>query len=286
MVWPNFFVVGAPKAGTTSLYHYLRQHPDVFMSPVKEPQYYARDDASPFSLSRDGYLALFAGAGAHSAIGEASPQYLHAAQAAGGIAADVPGARIVISLRDPVERAWSSYLQRLRGARERRDPAAALRRDSYYVATSHYAEGVARYQARFGRERVHVLLFEELRAETLRTMRGIFAFLQVDAAFQPDLSQRYNPARVPRSRLLNQLLHAGVHAARIVLPRRARGTGLAKLLQRPLLRPPPPMPAALRHAMRPWFHADVEATSALIGRDLSHWLAPEPRPDDASPVSE
>jgi Sulfotransferase family len=139
---PNFFIVGAPKAGTTSLYHYLDQHPDIYMSPLKEPSYFslevrpenfapslqaqARDneeavrrylagsmDQKRFSgivRNWDGYLRLFAAARGQKAIGEASVCYLWSETAANAIASRLPHARIVIVLRDPADRAFSQYL--------------------------------------------------------------------------------------------------------------------------------------------------------------------------------
>ena len=140
---PNFFIAGAPKAGTTSLYHHLRQHPDVYLSPLKETSYFStefrvqnlvpelqarasRNDADlrQYFTSRplgdrfggwvtdlQDYLSLFEQAGRELAIGEASPSYLWSPSAATGIAQALPEARIVMILRNPAERAFSQYLQ-------------------------------------------------------------------------------------------------------------------------------------------------------------------------------
>lgn len=139
---PNFFIVGAPKAGTTSLYHYLDQHPAVFMSPIKEPNYFASelrperfcDELRPRIESEmralelylqgdlrekrfgglvcewEDYVQLFRNAREETAIGEATPCYLWSATAARNIAARIPHARIIINLRDPSDRAYSQYL--------------------------------------------------------------------------------------------------------------------------------------------------------------------------------
>jgi hypothetical protein len=139
---PNFFIVGAPKAGTTSLYHYLDQHPAVFMSPLKEPNYFSSelrpenfcDELRPriesdmralgqyllsdlrekrfvgLVCSWEDYLRLFQNARAEPAVGEATPCYLWSATAAQNIAARIPHARIIINLRDPADRAFSQYL--------------------------------------------------------------------------------------------------------------------------------------------------------------------------------
>lgn len=141
---PNFFIIGAPKAGTTSLYHYLGQHPDIFMSAIKEPHFFAaeiREEHSDPELRRtarenrglrdflagsmrekrlggivadwEDYVRLFANAINESALGEASPCYLWSPTAPGRIAERVPNAKILVMLRDPAERAFSQYLHGL-----------------------------------------------------------------------------------------------------------------------------------------------------------------------------
>jgi len=142
---PNFFIVGAPKAGTTSLYHYLGQHPDIYMSPMKEPCYFSAESRpeknepslrkqayklvendraylrGPMTEKRSGgivcewddYLRLFQAATTERAVGEASVNYLWSKTAAAAIAERFPHARIVMVLRSPADRAFSQYLHRL-----------------------------------------------------------------------------------------------------------------------------------------------------------------------------
>src|SRR5436309_11753413 len=144
MTLPNFLIIGAAKAGTTSLYHYLRQHPDIYMSPVKEPAYYAsasvaaRSGRSRGIRTRAAYERLFAAAGAERARGEASPQYLNDDAAPDRIAADLRDVRLIVSLRNPVDRAYSSYLGRVAGGTERRRVDEAMRRGTYYFDSSLY----------------------------------------------------------------------------------------------------------------------------------------------------
>ncbi|HYF40037.1 MAG TPA: sulfotransferase, partial [Gemmatimonadales bacterium] len=136
---PNFIVIGAAKAGTTALYWYLAEHPQIFMSPVKETNYFAYEvDASgqlvygdpedhQFPIrTRAEYEALFAEAGPASAVGEASPIYLECPQAAGRIQSAIPGALLVCCLRHPVDRAYSDYLMHLRSHGQRLDPGRDL----------------------------------------------------------------------------------------------------------------------------------------------------------------
>src|SRR6267142_5190973 len=113
-MWPNFFIVGAPKAGTTSLYHYLRQAPGVFLPICKEPHYFSLSEPTPGSCllfrpitRKSKYLALFRGSEHHKARGDASPSYLVTESAAIRIRAEVADAKIIIMLRDPIQRAFS-----------------------------------------------------------------------------------------------------------------------------------------------------------------------------------
>src|SRR5437868_623089 len=109
MTLPNFLIIGAAKAGTTSLHHYLRQHPDVYMGP-REPRYFAREGAdaeSPVIRTRDVYEQLFDGVTTEHAIGEGSPQYLNHPIAPDEIAAELPDVKLIVSLRNPADRAYS-----------------------------------------------------------------------------------------------------------------------------------------------------------------------------------
>src|SRR5262249_11013082 len=110
-IWPNFFIVGAPRAGTTSLYIYLKQIPGIYMSPVKEPHYFNHE---PGERSRDEYLELFRAADTAVAVGEASVGYLRHPDAPLRIRANVPHAKIIMSLRDPVEKVYSQYFEQVR----------------------------------------------------------------------------------------------------------------------------------------------------------------------------
>jgi hypothetical protein len=277
MTLPNFLIIGAAKAGTTSLYHYLRQHPDVYMSPVKEAQYLrympAQTTERTRIRTRAAYERLFDGVTSERAIGEASPQYLHSAEAPARIAADLPGVKIIVSLRNPADRAHSCYLGRLRGGRERRGVDEAIRPGTHCFDTSLYYANLGRYFDQFPRERIKVLLFDDIVSRTHDVMRDIYAFLEIDTAFQADLGERHNPAQVPRSLAANEiLLRLGI-AVRAVLPRAFHGTGLVARAQRRILGPPVPLPAPLRRKLVEQFREDVIHTGALIGRDLSGWLS-------------
>ena len=188
---PSFVIIGAAKAGTTALYWYLADHPQVFMSPVKETNFFA------FGLDDEGnrlygdpdlhrfpvqtaaaYEELFSGAGEALAVGEASPIYLECPQSAARIHEALPTARIICGLREPVDRAYSDYLMYLRARGRRLDPTHDLtasstwaRPDSHWMQISRYHEALSRYFDLFPREQIHVFLFEDLKADTLGSVR-------------------------------------------------------------------------------------------------------------------
>ncbi len=229
--WPNLFVVGAARAGTTSLWAYLDDHPEIFMSRLKEPHFFSRMHIPflPYVHDEISYKALFANAGDKPFRGEASTSYLFTAGVAEAIADVQPAARIVISLRDPVERAYSQYWHLRRYGMEKRTFPEAVRAelerpdlDSDYVMRGRYLEQVRPYLHVFG-DNVHVLVFEELAADTRREVRGLFEFLGVDSAVADSIKlARRNPGRAPRNAFVRTLYPARRVRATVerIVPRR------------------------------------------------------------------
>jgi hypothetical protein len=212
-ILPNFFLAGAPKAGTTSLARYLAQHPEIFMSPVKEPSYFASEvrsenfaaiehrTAAGLVADWKSYLALFRGAKLARAIGEASVCYLWSPTAPGNIAEAIPQARILLVLRDPADRAFSQYFQGVARRRihwtfrEHIDAGLAdhdgLFRLTYpFLEFGDYAPQIRRYLHHFPAEQIHIRLYDDFQNDSQPFMREIFEFLGVNAGFTPDLSQR------------------------------------------------------------------------------------------------
>ena len=276
MTLPNFLIIGASRSGTTSLYAYFRQHPDIYMSPVKEPMYYWPEGSAEYDYgvtTREAYERLFDGVTTERAIGEASPQYLRGATAPERIAADLPGVRLIVSLRNPADRAYSSYLGRLRGGKERRGVAEALRPDGYYCQTSVYYPQLVRYFERFDRARIKVIIFEDLAARTHEVLRELYEFLGVDPAFVADTTPQ-NAGAVPKNVTVNAMFWKIVGRVKRVVP--IRNTGIAGRLHRRMVKKPEPLPAEIRGELLDYFRDDVARTSALIGRDLSPWLETRP----------
>lgn len=289
---PNFIVIGAAKAGTTALYWYLSEHPAVFMSRVKETNYFAYGvddkgrllygdpDVHRFPIkSLAEYEALFAEAGGAAAVGEASPIYLECPQAPGRIRQLLPASRLICSLRHPVERAYADYLMYLwrRGRRfePERDLSASsawARPDSRWMQVSRYYEQLARYFEVFPRDQVHVFLIDDLRRNAVGAVQDVYRFLEIDPTFVPDFKTAHNVGGVPSSRLLesvftNRTIRSAVEPW---IPQRA--ADWVRNLRTRNMRKAPPLPPELRKELTDRLRADIVKTSDLIGRSLEHWL--------------
>jgi hypothetical protein len=213
---PNFFIIGAQKAGTTSLYYYLKQHPQVYMSPRKEPhffkgmhsEYRKRGRSLPPVTDLGDYQALFEGVTDEKAIGEASASYLYSPKAPALIKRSIPDAKLIAVLRNPADRAYSNYLYCVKMGREPLASfAEALQAEEkrirenwgplwHYRQKGFYYSQVKRYFDVFGQDQVKVYLYDDLRGKPSSMLGDIFRFLDVDETFVPDLSIEHNTAGI------------------------------------------------------------------------------------------
>jgi hypothetical protein len=302
---PDFFIVGAPKCGTTAMCHYLAQHPDIFMPDTshaieqalggkKEFHYFGSD--LPFSRpSHDAYLAYFAQAKDEKRRGECSVFYLYSKRASAEIKRFSPTARIIIMLRNPVDmiHAWHAQLvywgdedvaafdtalqlevKRKQGMclpKTHDHPLACF----FYRDIASYSAQVKRYLDHFGRDQVHITIFDDFKAQTAETYRQTLRFLDVDEHFQPELHP-INANKQVRSRRLNTLLRRPPallkRAGKRLLPRTVRQRWRLRWLRyntRQVARAP--LNTALRQQLQAAFTPDVEQLSQLLNRDLTHW---------------
>jgi hypothetical protein len=324
---PNLFIVGAPKSGTTSLYEYLRGHPQVFMSVVKEPCYYSADLAFDHSgnflvYQRDAklYDELFADAGDAKVIGEASTRYLYSHDAPQLIHEASPEAHIVAMLRNPVDMIHSLHAHKLAAGTEdiadfeqaldaeadraegRRLPTHSNPKLSTYRDRARFGEQLPRWFDEFGRDRVKVIIFEDIVREPETEFRSLLEFLGIDPTYVPESFSAHNPAHGARSTLIRRVLNGrfpqwlvwGV-APRIIGDTRTRGVVRrfrhSWFHRKPITRGK--MSVELRRRLEDDFAADVARLSALLGRDMSQlWFgrpaaqgATAAQPAGAHPVS-
>ena len=317
---PNFFIVGAPKAGTTSLYAYLDQHPQVYMSPIKEPNYfsfemrlenfseemrpriareigaleeYLRGDMREKRFgglvsSWEDYLKLFRNVANEIAIGEATPCYLWSETAARNIAARIPHAKIIINLRNPVDRAYSQYLHMVTDGVIRRSFReqiyANLRCEKKQFGSlwpllefGHYHEQINRYLNEFPRSQIHISFYEALERAPGALVSELLAFLGVDQSFLVDVSHRHHEPRIVKLTDAAYFLkkwRIWPHL-RNMLPR-PLGPRLRSLMLRP--RSSLEMERADRAFLTDYYRDDIKRLAVLLDQDLTAWL------DSSAPV--
>lgn len=306
---PNFFLAGAPKAGTTSLYFYLDQHPEIYMAGIKEPAFFGAADlrSAPYRdrllgylerhratiqdyldgpqdrvaqyaiLEWNDYLKLFRDVRDEKAVGEASVDYFWQPSAPRAIHAEIPEAKLIFVLRDPTELLLSRYL-----ASRWQNPHATFR-DWFLEARSspnpwlvplgpgRYATNLQRFFDVFERDQIRIYLYEDYRADPRRILRDVFAFLGVDPDYRVDLSRRYNETLVPRFPLLHALRRRVFGGAMLTrwLPVRLR-----RLIRRAYNRPRAnvAMDVTDRRMVVDYYRDEILGAASLIGRDLSAWL--------------
>ena len=289
MTLPTFIVIGVAKGGTTSIYRYLDQHPEIFMCPDKGPNYFGYEDARAWKWHEEGeppllrhfkvatledYEALFSGVTSERAVGEVSPQYFRCPTAARRIHDVLPRAKLVASLRNPADRAFSGFLMRTRRGETVGDAHDELTPDSSHVKEGFYYARLERFYAAFDREQIKIYLFDDFRKSPTDLVRDLFGFLGVDSGFVPDTTVKHNPANVPKSALLNRILYQPkvIRGAKAVLP--ARLEQAAKRLRQRNLRPAPSFPPDLRAQLLEHYREDIHRLEELIDRDLSVWFEP------------
>jgi hypothetical protein len=282
---PNLFIAGAPRCGTTSLWSYLKDHPDIFMSAEKE-LYFFDSDLRPSGWQPpplEQYLANFSAAGDRKIVGEATPSYLRSERAPKEIKAFSPGAQIVIMLRNPVDVMHSLHSAALYSREPLTDFEAAVEADARrrdpeligYREFTDFPRQVQRYFDLFGRERVHTIIFDDLKADSAAVYRNTLQFLGVGPGFMPEFTVVNANANVRNLRLQRNLAHPpGVfrYIARALVPQRLRSRIQRSLLNSNLaVSPRAPMDPRLRTRLQKEFEPQVEQLSKLVGRDLSGW---------------
>jgi len=282
-ILPNFLIVGAAKSGTTSIYHYLSQHPQIFMSPVKEPGFFAYRDpyieehfkgATRFTAkSMEQYRALFEGVSHERAIGEASTIYLESPAAPTRICEQLPGVKLIVSLRNPVDRAHSGYVMHVRKSLETRMIDDAFDSDARYVKVGFYYEKLKRYIDIFGKEKIKIGLFDELISQPERFIEELLQFLNLDTTLPLDISAHHNKGTYPRIKWLNRLLVNPIISNYLapVLP--TWFVHLGKKAVSYNRTSAPDLPYEVKVKLEKIYRDDILRVQDLIDRDLSVWLS-------------
>lgn len=302
MTMPNFVIIGAGKAGTTSLYEYLREHPQIYMSPKKEPRFFAVEDEEinfqgpddsrfRFINRIDDYQKLFSRVSNEIAIGEASPIYLTTPKAPRRIHHHIPNAKIIVILRDPIERAYSNFLDSLsRGIETTDDFAEAMTLEDqriknrwsphwHYKRKGFYFSFLKPYFELFDRENIKVYFFDDLKKNPQAIVKDIYHFLGVDHFFEPDFSIKHNPSGIPRSIRLHTYFLNRIWSKNSKV-NRIKNLGLVSDLLQQMessifqlnLKEKPKISKDTRKKFIDVYKEDIFNLQELVNRDLSQWL--------------
>jgi len=293
---PDFFILGAPKCGTTSLDAYLKSHPRIFTAQ-KEPHYFNTDDNYRLTADLPAYEALFAGAAdSHLAVGEASVRYLHSHDAVANILRYNAHARFIVMVRNPVEMAHSWHGQMLFNGEEdtpdfqtawdlqaarragRSLPAGCIDVSALlYGRFCSVGRQLERVYQQVAPERVHVVVFDDLKGDPAGVYRSALRFLRLpDDHRPPGGFAVHNRAKVRRN-YVRRARHALRPLGRLKVAlgiRRPFGISRRMLRYEGRAKPRPPLSPELRRALADYFADDVQLLARLIKRDLSHWSAP------------
>lgn len=312
-ILPNFIVVGANKGGTTSIYHYLKQHPQVYLSPVKEPHFFSSDIDinlfknefaqnklqdiekyvngdmkqeyhAAFIRDEEQYKKLFKQVADQKAIGELSTSYLYSRTAAAEIKKLIPECKIIICLRNPIERAFSHYRMNLwTGNSNEFDFAKALQDDynhipkvwgnaHLYTEIGMYYEQVKRYLDLFGSEQVKIIFTEDMKKNAAGVIKELYEFLGVDSDFTPDTSTQYNEVFTPKFKNLTWVLNkSGIRP----LMKKFSPSIIKKLVVKVFYKGKSDkgeISPTAKAFLRSKFEEDVSNLGLLLNKDLSNWL--------------
>ncbi len=301
MTMPNFLIIGAAKSGTTALHEYLQQHPQVYMTPNKETNFFAfegevidfngpgDEGVKNFSITDlETYQAEFEQVTNELALGEACPSYLYLPKAAPKIKKYIPNTRLIVILRNPVERAYANFLHLVRDNREpHSDFISALKDETtriennwewfwHYIQVGYYGSQLQRYYEMFSPSQIKVYLYEDFKTKPVALIQDICRFLEIDNTFVPDMSYRPNRSGVPR----NRTIHSFVMKPNLLkdlfkplLPNIFRQNIKNQVKYNNLEKPP--ISQSARQYLIKLYREDIIQCQNLINRDLSPWLAEE-----------
>lgn len=291
---PNFLIIGAAKAGTTALHEYLQQHPQIYMTPTKETNFFAFADREinfqgigdealkDFSITDwETYQAQFSGVTTETAIGEACPSYLYYPQAATRIKQYLPHVQLIVILRNPITRAYANFLHTVRDDRETcRDFALALANEPnriannwewfwHYIQLGFYGKQLQHYYQMFPAHQIKVYLYEDLKNNAIALLQDIFRWLEVEDSFIPDMALRPNKSGMPKNQLLHQILTKPNPLKSFLKP--LFPVKIRQKIQHQNLNTPQISPE-VRQQLLELYRADILQCQDLIQRDLSAWV--------------
>lgn len=319
---PNFIIIGAAKAGTTALHNYLGQHPEIFVTRKKEPKFFTfyqdETENSPASFDAEGhrryeyikagsicdlasYQALFEGVTDETAIGESSPMYLYCPHSAQRIHEYDPDIKLIAILRNPVDRAFSHYMQysiQVQGdeylptfekaiAAEPIDHSSIWYGLRHYVRLGFYHAQLKRYFDRFDPSQIQVHLYEDFKQKPDQLFHDTFQFLGVNDGFSVDTSTAHNVGAAPKNQLIHRSLgwintmantdSSAIQTLKSSIPKpiyRGISATIQRVKKQNITDKPASCSLETRQQLLDLYCDDITQLQVLIKRDLSHWLDP------------
>ena len=297
--FPNFIIIGAPKSATTSLYYYLKEHPKIFMPKNKEPHFFSFEGQEiQFNGPGDEkitkkmivtdfseYTNLFLGASRDQITGEASAMYLHSKTAPERIKEINPDVKLIAILRNPVDRAYSSFNHLKRDAREpEKDFITALHMEDerkkknwmpiwYYREMGLYSDQLNQYFKFFNREQIHIFIYEEIISQIQTFVKELYEWLGVDADFNPTLDSKFNISGKPKSQRLHTFFRGKNNFKTLLKPfinEKARKS-IQNWLINQNLKTPPPLSTKQRKTAYAYFEKDIQSLEHLLQKDFTIW---------------
>lgn len=285
----DFFIVGAPKAGTTSLYHYLNEHPKISMSSIKEPNYFSHEELETQKLyykshtinSLDSYHNLFPTRDANFIYGEASVSYLFYKNVAEKIKTYNKNAKIIILLRNPIERAFSHYLMDARLGLISKSFESVV--DCYeitsknklfyqqYIELGKYYDQISNYKRLFNDKNILIIDYEDFKNKTSLCVSNVFDFLQIDTSFMPNLDLTHNTFRKPKFTFIKNL-YSSQSIRRVMnklIPSKFKNNINQIVFDK---EDKPILSQDLRERLKSIFKNDVNKLSDMLNKDFSKWI--------------
>ena len=292
----NFLITGVARCGTTSLFHYLEQHPEIGMSKVKEPKYFSSldltlpqngiGDNTVFSkvvTNETNYNNLFAGLEKYKTIGEGSSDYFYYHKMVIPRVKDKLGdVKIIVCLRNPVERAFSAFSNLTRDSREKLSFSEGLNTEEQRIAENWdwmwhykngglYAEALEHYKKEF--TNVKVVFFEDLELKPLEVLNELFVFLGVKPNISIDFTTRYSHSGKPKSKIVslltnrkNPIVFLMREIALKLIPRKYLEKVASKIFEKE------PIKLEDRKQLQSFFKEDIMKLQLLVRRDLKNWI--------------
>ncbi|GBF80990.1 sulfotransferase family protein [Aphanothece sacrum] len=294
----NFIVIGAVKSGTSSVYSYLKEHPQVYMSSIKEPKFFQWDGENRrFSTKLDDkiyqnaiktfdeYKALFSEVKDETAIGEASVSYLYNKEAPGRMHRRFPDLKLIAILRHPADRAFSHYLHTKWLGHEPLSFSEALAQENqrieanwgpswHYRKQGFYYEQINRYKSLFDESQFKIYLYDDLGKDSLNVMQNMYQYLGIDTTFIPDISKQYNVRSFPKNQILDQIINKpNVFKDKLknLLPNDWRKNWVTSMKRKNSWKPK--LDPQLRQELTEGYKEDIIKLQDLIDKDLSLWIS-------------